>query len=221
VTSQMLDVGLHEGRRERRMQDPEYRAAYERAAREVAQTDAVIQQLDSLRADLGMSKAELARRVNRNASSVRRLFTAGQVRPELPLIVALADALGAELRVVPRAAETQRVTGEPGRQRRVAATGLALADYGRPHAPLTWPASGARPVRPGLVTGSCRGRSSTTRDPMRRCPHWSSSTCARAPSTRSSRRCWTRSPRRRLRGSPAGASGRPCTGRWAAGTRSG
>ena len=105
MTSPMLDVGVHERRRERRMQDPEYRAAYERAAREVAQTDAVIQQLDSLRADLGISKAELARRVNRNASSVRRLFTASQARPELPLIVALADALGAELRVVPQDAE--------------------------------------------------------------------------------------------------------------------
>jgi ribosome-binding protein aMBF1 (putative translation factor) len=123
VTSQMLDVGLHERRRERRMQDPEYRAAYERAAREVAQTDAVIRQLDALRVDLGISKAELARRVNRNASSVRRLFTAGQVRPELPLIVALADALGAELRVVPRAAEAQQAVHEPGRHRRVAATG--------------------------------------------------------------------------------------------------
>jgi ribosome-binding protein aMBF1 (putative translation factor) len=123
VTSQMLDVGLHERRRERQMQDPEYRAAYERAAREVAQTDAVIRQLDLLRVDLGISKAELARRVNRNASSVRRLFTAGQVRPELPLIVALADALGAELRIVPRTAEAQPATHEPGRQRRVAATG--------------------------------------------------------------------------------------------------
>jgi catechol-2,3-dioxygenase len=33
---------------------------------------------------------------------VRRLFTAGHARPELPLIVAMADALGAEIRVVPR-----------------------------------------------------------------------------------------------------------------------
>ena len=82
------------------MEDPEYRLAYERAAREIAQTDAVIRDLDSLRVDLGISKAELARRVNRNASSVRRLFTARAVRPELPLIAALADALGAELRVV-------------------------------------------------------------------------------------------------------------------------
>ena len=123
MTSQSLDVGLHARRRERRMQDPEYRAACERAAREVAQIDAVIRQLDALRADLGISKAELARRVNRNASSVRRLFTASQVRPELPLIVALADALGAELRVVPRAAEAQQAALEPGRHRRVAANG--------------------------------------------------------------------------------------------------
>jgi ribosome-binding protein aMBF1 (putative translation factor) len=123
VTSQMLDVSLHERRRDRRMQDPQYRAAYEQAARELAQTDAVIQQLDSLRADMGISKAELARRVNRNASSVRRLFTASQVRPELPLIAALADALGAELRVVPLSAEARRATREHGRHRRVAATG--------------------------------------------------------------------------------------------------
>ena len=123
MTSQMLDVGLHERRRERRTQDPQYRAEYERAAREAAQTDAVIRQLDALRADLGLSKAELARRVNRNASSVRRLFTASQVRPELSLIVALADALGAELRVVHRAAEAQQAAHEPGRHRRAAANG--------------------------------------------------------------------------------------------------
>ena len=121
MNSQMLDVSVHERRRERRMQDPQYREAYERAAREVAQTDAVIRQLDSLRLDLGISKAELARRVNRNASSVRRLFTASQVRPELPLIAALADALGAELRVVPRTPQARRAVRESGPQRRVIA----------------------------------------------------------------------------------------------------
>ena len=100
--TEMLDVSVHERRRGWRMQDPEYRSEYERAAREIAQTDAVIRELDSIRADLGISKAELARRVNRNASSIRRLFTANQVRPELPLVAALADALGAELRVIRR-----------------------------------------------------------------------------------------------------------------------
>jgi ribosome-binding protein aMBF1 (putative translation factor) len=98
----MVEVGLHQRLHARDMEDPDYRAAYERAAREIAQTDAVIRALDKLRTDLGMSKAELARRVDRNASSVRRLFTAGRSRPELPLIVAMADALGAEIRVVPR-----------------------------------------------------------------------------------------------------------------------
>jgi ribosome-binding protein aMBF1 (putative translation factor) len=115
----MIDVSLHERRRAQRMQDPEYRQAYDRASREIAQTDAVIRQLDSMRADLGMSKAELARRINRNASSVRRLFTANQVRPELPLIVALADALGAEVRVVPRTAEARPAVRDRSRQRRV------------------------------------------------------------------------------------------------------
>jgi ribosome-binding protein aMBF1 (putative translation factor) len=118
----MLNVSLHERRQADRMQDPEYRLAYERTAHEVAQTDAVIRELDSLRIDLGISKAELARRVNRNASSVRRLFTASQVRPELPLIAALADALGAELRVVRRPAKARPTSRENNRKRRVAAT---------------------------------------------------------------------------------------------------
>jgi transcriptional regulator with XRE-family HTH domain len=120
VDPQVLAVSLHERRRARRMEDPAYQAAYEQSAREISQTDAVIRALDALRTDLGVSKAELARRVNRNASSVRRLFTANQVRPELPLIVALADALGAELRLVPRTSQARRAVGEHRRQRRVA-----------------------------------------------------------------------------------------------------
>ncbi len=119
--NQMLDVGLQERRRARRMREPEYRAAYERAAGEIAQTDAVIRELDELRSDLGISKAELARRINRNASVIRRLFTASQPRPELPLVAAIADALGAELRVIPRTAEEPTTESEPGTVGRAAA----------------------------------------------------------------------------------------------------
>ena len=117
-----LDASLHERRRARQMQDPEYRLAYESASREIAQIDAVIRDLDLLRVDLGMSKAELARRVNRNASSVRRLFTARRVRPELPLIAALADALGAELRVVRRPLAPDSPMAESCRNGRAAVT---------------------------------------------------------------------------------------------------
>ena len=54
------------------------------------------------RARVLFAKAELARRIDRNASSIRRLFTASHARPELPLVAAIADALGAEVRVVAR-----------------------------------------------------------------------------------------------------------------------
>ena len=48
---------------------------------------------------------------------------ASQVRPELPLIAALADALGAELRIVPQGPEARRAAREHGRPRRVADAG--------------------------------------------------------------------------------------------------
>jgi hypothetical protein len=117
MSSTALDMSLHERRRAQRMEDPEFRGSYERATREIEQTDQVIRALDELRLDLGMSKAELARRINRNASSIRRLFTASSARPELPLIAAIADALGAEVRVVPKRPASKR----PTRQRRAPA----------------------------------------------------------------------------------------------------
>lgn len=122
VDPEMLDVSLHERRVAHQMENPEFRAAYEQTTREIVQTDEVIRTLDALRINLGVSKAELARRVNRNASSIRRLFTADRPRPELPLVVALADALGAELRVVPLDSQTQPTERNGSQARRVAGT---------------------------------------------------------------------------------------------------
>ena len=122
MDSQMLDTSFYERFRAQNMEDPEFRAAYERAARQIAQIDAVIQALDALRVDLGISKAELARRVGRNASSVRRLFSSSGARPELLLIVSLADALDAEVRIVPRKRKARRVATELRSERRVAVT---------------------------------------------------------------------------------------------------
>ncbi len=93
------------------MRDPEYREAYERTRREVEQTDQVIRALEARRVELGMSKAELARRIDRNASSIRRLFTTSQARPELPLVAAIADALRAEIRVMPTTRSAKRAAG--------------------------------------------------------------------------------------------------------------
>ena len=106
--TQALETSLHERRRAERMRDPEFRAAYEQAAGAIAQTDHIIRTLDELRVEMGVSKAELARRIDRNASSIRRLFTAQQARPELPLIAEIAEALGLRITVVPESAEAKK-----------------------------------------------------------------------------------------------------------------
>lgn len=60
-----------------------------------------MQSLDDLRINAGLSKADLAREIGRNDAVVRRLFTA-RVNPELRTVAALAAALDAEIRIVPR-----------------------------------------------------------------------------------------------------------------------
>lgn len=110
--SQIVDTSLHERRRAERMRDPGFRTAYEQAAGAIAQTDHIIRTLDGLRVEMGISKAELARRIDRNASSIRRLFTAQQVRPELALIAEIAEALGLRIAIVPESAEAKKVVRE-------------------------------------------------------------------------------------------------------------
>ncbi|HEX5609992.1 MAG TPA: helix-turn-helix domain-containing protein [Solirubrobacterales bacterium] len=94
-----LDTTRHDRRLARRLEDPEFRAEFERQQREIAQIDAVVRQLDVLREQAGMSKAELARAIGKEPSSIRRFFTA-DVNPELKTVAAVAAVLGAKLQVV-------------------------------------------------------------------------------------------------------------------------
>ncbi len=91
-----LDTSYRDRRLADRMRDEEFRAAYELAAQEIAQVDSVMRMLDDLRVEAGMSKAQLAREIQKNPASVRRLFTS-QVNPELRTVVAMASALDAEV----------------------------------------------------------------------------------------------------------------------------
>lgn len=88
--------------------DPEFREAYEQARREIDQIDQIMHRLEELRVEAGLSKAELARRIGRNSASVRRWLTA-QGSPELRNVVAMLDALGAELKVVPRSEQLEKI----------------------------------------------------------------------------------------------------------------
>lgn len=103
-----IDATYHDRRLERRLkEDPEFRAEFERQRREIAQIDLVVRQLDELREKAGMSKAELARSIGKEPSSIRRFFTA-DVNPELKTVAAVADALGAEIRVIASKKQTRR-----------------------------------------------------------------------------------------------------------------
>src|SRR4051812_25913946 len=92
-------TSFHDRRLKRRLQDPEFRAEYERAREEIAGVDAIVNQLDALREQNGITKAELARAIDKNAAAVRRLLTASG-NPELRTVIAMAHALGAEVQIV-------------------------------------------------------------------------------------------------------------------------
>ena len=102
-----LDTSYQKRMLAARMEDSEFREEYERARREIDQVDSVIRQLDQLREEAGLSKAELARHIGRDPSSIRRLFTA-KANPELLLVASIAEDLGAEVRVVPRKGKRRR-----------------------------------------------------------------------------------------------------------------
>jgi ribosome-binding protein aMBF1 (putative translation factor) len=96
-----LDTGYHRRRLAERMENPEFRREYELARAQIAQVDAIMRELDHLREEAGLPKAELARRIGKDPAAVRRLF-ASEANPELKTIAAMAAALGAEVKVVPR-----------------------------------------------------------------------------------------------------------------------
>lgn len=97
------DVGYHDRRLALRLEDPEFRAEFERERHEIETIDAIVNQLDALREERRMSKADLARAIDKNPAAIRRLLTASG-NPELRTVVAMAQALGAEVRIVPASA---------------------------------------------------------------------------------------------------------------------
>ena len=85
-----------------RLDDPEYRAAYEQAKERIEQIDGVIRALDERRSELSLTKAELARRAGVKPEAIRRLFSAEKPNPTLSTLVALAGAMDLVLRPEPR-----------------------------------------------------------------------------------------------------------------------
>lgn len=109
----LQDTSFHDRRLARRLEDPEFRAGFEQKKREIAGIDAIVHKLDALREEQGMTKAELARAIGKNPAAVRRLLTASG-NPEMRTVVAMAEALDAEVKIVPRRVSKRSKTAAKG-----------------------------------------------------------------------------------------------------------
>ncbi len=83
--------------------DPQGRSDYVSTVREIEMVDTLVRTLDARRIELGISKAELSRRIAREPSTVRRLFTAGGANPEIAFLAEIAEAVGMRITLEPRA----------------------------------------------------------------------------------------------------------------------
>ncbi len=82
--------------------DPQGRSDYVSTVREIEMVDTLVRTLDARRIELGISKAELSRRIAREPSTVRRLFTAGGANPEIAFLAEIAEAVGLRITLAPR-----------------------------------------------------------------------------------------------------------------------
>jgi ribosome-binding protein aMBF1 (putative translation factor) len=82
---------------DRKLQDPEFKAGFERKLAKVKSIAEVINVIETVREEEGLAKAELARRMDRKPSAISRLLSGSGANPTLDTLVDLADALGLEL----------------------------------------------------------------------------------------------------------------------------
>ena len=78
--------------------------------------DGLLKELDDARRQVGISKTELARMAGTQPASVRRLFSGNGHNPQVSTLASLAEALGHQIRFVPKsreelAAAAERATG--------------------------------------------------------------------------------------------------------------
>ncbi len=92
---------------ESRAQTAEYHDAYGRARSSIDEVDRIVSAIENKRISLGMSKAELARRVGIAPESVRRLLSAEHANPTLSTVVSLAKVLDLDIVAVKRRTRKQ------------------------------------------------------------------------------------------------------------------
>jgi transcriptional regulator with XRE-family HTH domain len=94
------------------LRDPQFLREYVAQSIRIATIDQIVNELDVAREAAGLSKAELARAINSEPATVRRLFSAGHVNPTLGTLAEVAAALGMRVVLQPLEADDRKcITG--------------------------------------------------------------------------------------------------------------
>jgi ribosome-binding protein aMBF1 (putative translation factor) len=101
---------------DRAASSPDYRTELEAARARIAAVDRVVRALDERRQDLGLSKADLARRAGMRPEAVRRILSSSQANPTLSTVISLASAMSLDIAVGHPAGHTQSAASETPRQ---------------------------------------------------------------------------------------------------------
>jgi transcriptional regulator with XRE-family HTH domain len=97
----------------RDLRDPQFLREYVAESIRIATIDRIVKELDAARAAVGLSKAELARAINSEPATVRRLFSAGHVNPTLGTLAEVAASLGMRVVLEPLSPGERRQITEP------------------------------------------------------------------------------------------------------------
>lgn len=94
------------------LKDPRFLREYVAQSIRIATIVQIVNELDGAREAAGLSKAGLARAINSEPATVRRLFSAGHVNPTLGTLAEVAAALGMRVVLEPLDADDRkRITG--------------------------------------------------------------------------------------------------------------
>ncbi len=97
----------------RDLEDPEFLREYVVESMRIATIDAVVNALDDAREAAGLSKAELARAIQVEPATIRRLFASDKANPTLGTLAEVAAALGLRITLEPLADEERTQITDP------------------------------------------------------------------------------------------------------------
>ncbi len=103
------------------LKSPSFAAEYKRAGAEIRAIDDFIREVEAARLELGMTKADLARKVSTTPEAMRRLLTSGDANPTLHTVLHVLEAVGLRFTLTPKRSEQgSRASAKSQRERRSA-----------------------------------------------------------------------------------------------------